>query len=533
MPITKINPGVYIDELPNAVRTITGVSTSITAFIGSAEQGPTDYPILIHNFEDFSRIFGGLWKKSNMSYAIYQYFQNGGKVAIIVRVHNSATETTFDIGAALEIRAAYPGQWSTNLEMVIEHEEEQDIHDIVETEKAIDPSGINTLFNLTVRRRINANQIEDLETFRNISNKQNSPSFVTRVLEGQSDLVRVKNISRPNEQPPESSPNAPFTLKDAGTDGQTLTSEQIIGKVEMVGTKVKKTGLQALDNVDIFNLLCIPPYDATNKTSTDVYNTALSYFEEKQWRAILIIDPPPEWNSADNPRDRAKGIDSQEFGSLRNKNAAIYFSRILALDLLDDNKPREFVPCGVVAGVIARIDSERGVWKAPAGINASIKGISNLTVRLTDREIGELNSLSINCMRIMPPLGIVIWGARTMRGADHLADQWKYLAVRRLALYIEESLYRGTQWIVFEPNDEPLWGKIRVSVGGFMQSLFRQGAFQGPTPIEAYLVKCDEETTTQDDINRGIVNIIVGFAPLKPAEFVVLKIQQLAGRERR
>ena len=418
------------------------------------------------------------------------------------------------------------------MEIVVEHEEEQNIPDIVEAEKAIDPSGINTLFNLTVRRRINANQIEDLETFRNISNKQNSPSFVTRVLDRQSDLVRVKNITRPNEQPPEGSPNAPFTLKNAGTDGQNLTSEQIIGKVEVVGTTIKKTGLQALDNADLFNLLCIPPYDITNKTSTDVYNTASSYFEEKQRRAILIIDPPPEWNSADDPRDWAKGIDGQEFGSLREKNATIYFPRILAPDPLDDNKPREFVPCGIVAGVIARIDSEHGVWKAPAGIEATIRGISNPTVGLTDHENGDLNSLGINCMRIMPPLGITIWGARTMRGADHLADQWKYLVVRRLALYIEESLYRGTKWVVFEPNDEPLWAQIRLSVGAFMQSLFRQGAFQGTTPKEAYLVKCDKETTTVDDINRGIVNIIIGFAPLKPAEFVVLRIQQIAGRER-
>lgn len=149
---------------------------------------------------------------------------------------------------------------------------------------------------------------------------------------------------------------------------------------------------------------------------------------------------------------------------------------------------------------------------------------------MTDDENGTLNPLGINCLRVMPAAGRVVWGARTMKGADRLANQWKYLPVRRTALYIEESLYRGTQWAVFEPNDEPLWSQIRLNVGAFMQDLFQKGAFQGSTPKEAYLVKCDKETTTQSDIDRGIVNIVVGFAPLKPAEFVIIKITQLAGQ---
>ncbi|NEP18598.1 MAG: phage tail sheath family protein, partial [Leptolyngbya sp. SIO4C1] len=133
-------------------------------------------------------------------------------------------------------------------------------------------------------------------------------------------------------------------------------------------------------------------------------------------------------------------------------------------------------------------------------------------------------------LRSFPVYGRVAWGARTLRGADQLGDEYKYLPVRRTALFLEESLYRGLQWVVFEPNDEPLWAQIRLNVGVFMNDLFRQGAFQGKSPREAYLVKCDGETTTQSDINRGIVNIIVAFAPLKPAEFVILKIQQLAGQ---
>jgi hypothetical protein len=178
---------------------------------------------------------------------------------------------------------------------------------------------------------------------------------------------------------------------------------------------------------------------------------------------------------------------------------------------------------------MARTDSQRGVWKAPAGLDATLNGAAELTVKLTDGENGQLNPLGVNCLRSFPAVGRVVWGARTLRGADILASEWKYVPVRRTALFIEESLYRGTQWVVFEPNDEPLWAQIRLNVGAFMQNLFRQGAFQGRTPREAYFVKCDKETTTQTDINLGIVNIVVGFAPLKPAEFVVIKIQQIAG----
>ena len=179
---------------------------------------------------------------------------------------------------------------------------------------------------------------------------------------------------------------------------------------------------------------------------------------------------------------------------------------------------------------MARTDTTRGVWKAPAGLDASINGIQGINVPLNDAENGMLNPLGINCLRVFPVNGRVIWGARTLRGADQLADEWKYIPVRRTALFIEESLYRGTQWVVFEPNDEPLWAQIRLNIGAFMHNLFRQGAFQGTTPRDAYFVKCDKETTMQNDINLGIVNIVVGFAPLKPAEFVIIKLQQMAGQ---
>jgi phage tail sheath protein FI len=246
---------------------------------------------------------------------------------------------------------------------------------------------------------------------------------------------------------------------------------------------------------------------------------------------MLIVDSPTSWNTdpqlTSQPRPRLTELG---LTGLEARNAALYFPHIKRRDIRRQGQVDTFVPCGMVAGVMARTDATRGVWKAPAGIDAALAGTSGLTRTLTDPENGTLNKLGINCLRTFQIIGSVVWGARTLRGADELADEYKYVPVRRLALYIEESLYRGSKWVVFEPNDEPLWAAIRLNVGTFMHDLFRQGAFQGRTPRDAYLVKCDKETTTQSDINRGIVNIVVGFAPLKPAEFVIIKIQQLAGQ---
>lgn len=214
---------------------------------------------------------------------------------------------------------------------------------------------------------------------------------------------------------------------------------------------------------------------------------------------------------------------------VRNMNAAIYFPRLLVSDALNEGRSRNVGASGTMAGVFARTDSTRGVWKAPAGTDAALRG-ANLAVKLTDLENGNLNPIGVNVLRNFPIFGNISWGGRTLDGADQKASEWKYIPVRRTALYIEESLYQGLKWAVFEPNDEPLWSQIRLNVGAFMHNMFRQGAFQGTSPKQAYFVKCDSETTTQNDINLGIVNIVVGFAPLKPAEFVVIKLQQIAGQ---
>jgi phage tail sheath protein FI len=242
---------------------------------------------------------------------------------------------------------------------------------------------------------------------------------------------------------------------------------------------------------------------------------------------MMIVDPPSAWGDKTEARD---GFTDPNSTIPRSRNAALFFPRLVQSNPLHDNQMEPFAPCGAVAGIFARTDTQRGVWKAPAGLDATLKGVPQLSVPLTDEENGELNPLGLNCLRAFPIAGRVVWGSRTLRGADQLADEYKYVPVRRLALYIEESLFRGLKWVVFEPNDEPLWAQIRLNVGAFMHNLFRQGAFQGSTPRDAYFVKCDKETTTQNDINLGIVNIVVGFAPLKPAEFVIIKLQQMAGQ---
>ncbi|MFZ0871215.1 MAG: phage tail sheath C-terminal domain-containing protein, partial [Rhodanobacter sp.] len=391
------------------------------------------------------------------------------------------------------------------------------------------------LFNLTVREMVSGTQ----ETFLNLTVKE-SPRRVDRVLTASSNFVRVAStLALPATTIPATSGDAPqnHTVWDQdgsstgvataaqAADSAALTDDELIYK----GDPDAKTGMYALTKVDLFNLLCIPPDIRAGDTSIAVYGDAMAFCAAQG--ALLIVDAPSLWTAAG-------GITSNNNAALTNlnltgvgaRNAALFFPRVIEADPARQGQLDTFVPCGIVAGIMARTDSQRGVWKAPAGLDASLNGVQGLSTVLTDADNGMLNPIGVNCLRNFPLSGPVVWGSRTLRGADLLADDYKYIPVRRLALYIEESLYRGTQWVVFEPNDNPLWAQIRLNVGAFMQNLFRQGAFQGKTPTDAYFVKCDSETTTQNDIDLGTVNIVVGFAPLKPAEFVVIQLQQMAGQ---
>ena len=276
--------------------------------------------------------------------------------------------------------------------------------------------------------------------------------------------------------------------------------------------------------VDLFNLLVLPrDADHTAADTSNIYSAASIFCQEQ--RAFLLMDPPDSWTDVQKATDPASGVNSLRVGLIKDHSAIFYPN----VTLRENGLKVHVGPSGAIAGLMARIDSNRGVWKAPAGTEADLRGIVGLQYRFSDNENGVLNPQGINTLRVFPN-GIVNWGARTMDGDDDFASEWKYIPVRRTALFIEESLYRGLKWVVFEPNDEALWAQIRLNVGAFMHNLFRQGAFQGTKKDDAYFVKCDKETTTQNDINMGIVNIWVGFAPLKPAEFVILRLQQMAGQ---
>lgn len=393
------DPGIYIEETSLASRVITSVSTSITAFLGRALTGPSgtdeDAPVAISSFADYEQIFGGLSAESPMSYAVRDFFLNGGKQAVIVR------------------------------------------------------------------------------------------------------LVE-QNASRP--------------INDSKLSAETYID----------------AGIAALDKVDLFNILCIPPdsFDPqalARDMDVSVY-LALAVYCVKR-RAMLILDSPTIWTEYAR-KDSFESIQPTYFGieGETQRNAAVYFPRVIEADPLQKNSPTVMPACGIVAGNYASNDARRGVWKAPAGMDAGISGIVGLELNLTDAQNNLLNSLGINCLRSFPITGPLVWGARTLRGADELQDDYKYVSIRRLGLFLEESIDRGTRWAAFEPNDESLWSVVRTSVSTFLADLQKQGAFY------SYFVRCDNTTMTQDDIERGILNIMVGFAPLEPAEFVVIQIGQRAGQ---
>jgi len=648
MPVRPTFPGVYIEEVPSGVRTIVGVATSVGAFIDYFARGPINRAVRIFSFADFEREFGGLDVFSEASYAIQQFFLNGGSEAFVVRVGHAfataqidllddAAAPTLHITAGRRIKGVFvedPGTWGNFVRLDVDYD-------------TTDP--VN-LFNLTISEVSPAGTQPSLrtETFRNLTMTAGTPNFAVDVINDGSRIVQASapGVNLPAQSGTISAPlvsanvqaattafnvllngvavsatptqlsRAPVASTDADEvfrDARALLQEairasnpndprvanavvQLIGRdpnsrfriltgrvgdpslpgsafdpniiisftdavgtpatnlglvagaaanaqqvsltggsngtlpadlpnaTDILGIRAAKTGLFALEDVDLFNILCIPrAADLGPAEMFNVYSTAEVYCLER--RAMVIVDIGTGVDSVTEMQDF---LDANP--NLRNRNAAIYFPRVRLADPLNQFRLRDVAPSGTMAGLYARTDNDRGVWKAPAGIDTTLRNVNELSYVLTDPENGALNPLGINCLRTFPIIGTVSWGARTLDGADVQASEWKYLPVRRFALFLEESLYRGTKFAVFEPNDEPLWAQIRLNVGAFMQTLFRQGAFQGQTPREAYFVKCDKETTTQNDINLGIVNILVGFAPLKPAEFVIIKISQIAGQ---
>jgi phage tail sheath protein FI len=665
MSVDYTYPGVYIQELPSAVHTITGVATSIAAFVGYTPRGIDNRAEVIFSFADFQRRFGGLAVNSELSYAVQQFYQNApGSQAYVVRVPMAGAvpaKATFD---DLTFYALSSGSWA-NGQLLIDV-------DVQNLSLTADPLA----FNLTITDLLG----QPTESFGNVTLNAASMNYVASVVndpDNGSQLVNVSVSGTPTDPPaltgivgeaitiadvntavgggtavasqdfglilstsaPAAAAPLPVTIKVFGSgtpipqsmsglaahlqqaissvlavqlpgasvqcsvtqvtaDGQAIRVNALLPQLpdavlsfaaaggddgdasaalgltaatanvahyalgtghsyaagltggetasaagtdgtglpqtaDLIGDPALFTGIYALQKVDLFNLLSIP--DATrampsNPTSLDagldppaIYSAAIALCDQR--RAFLLVDPPP------NVTTVAGAIDwKSSLLGITDANGAAFFPRLRLADQLNNYNLRTFAPSGVVAGVYATIDGTRGVWKAPAGIEATLSGVQSMTYQLSDPENGLLNPLGLNCFRTFPGYGSVLWGARTLAGADALTSQWKYVPVRRMALFLEESLYRSTKWVVFEPNDEPLWAAIRLNVNSFMQTYFNKQAFQGQTADQAYFVKCDSETTTQTDIDNGVVNILVGFAPLQPAEFVVIQIEQLTGQ---
>ncbi len=620
-------PGVYIEEVPSGVRPISGVATSVAAFVGYFSRGPLNEAVRIFSRGDFEREHGGLRADSEAAYAIEQFFLNGGSQAWVVRTA-SGTPTSAAVvlrndadAATLTVTASSPGVWGDNIRLDVDY-------------GTTDPS---TTFNLTVQELDSDGNVARSESFRNLTLTA-GPRNVADVVNEGSKLINVAidstterpaatgTISSQLTAPPASlvgdevltvtlggasvttdaiGTPAPSTLASlaqriqslirakAGTGtglqpfarnvtvtvaGSSATGAYLVVKagsntasdvLVLTGTLATDLGLAtatndnvqqyalggasvgfqqaatsgsdgalpdgaalttaltALDRVDLFNILSVPDTSRlADSEAASVMAEATAYCATR--RAFYVLDMPHADSVRDEMVEAVAWIDDN--ATLRHKNVALYYPRPMIADPLNGYRPRAVAASGTVAGFYARTDTARGVWKAPAGTDVTLAGVQKLEYKLNDAENGVLNPLAVNCLRNIPPYGNIAWGARTLVGADQLGSEWKYVPVRRMALYLEESLYRGLHWVVFEPNDEPLWGQIRLNTTAFMQTLFRKGAFQGTTPNEAYLVKCDRETTSQADIDLGIVNVVVGFAPLKPAEFVIVKLQQLAGQ---
>jgi len=534
MPVLTAYPGVYVEEIPSGVHNIAGVSTASTAFVDFFSQGPMGVPTQVNSFTEFQTVFGGLNSLSEASYGVMQYFLNGGQTAWIVRVAAGSPEPAVltvenaaaPAVAALTVTASSPGKWGNNLQIGIDYNTK--------------PSG---LFNLVVRQVDSISkptQVLDSEIYRNLSMTGTSPNYAIGVVNTASALVQLTDLGT-NTLPATTGSDviAPISNPTSSVYAAVNTAASPANDGLVPDATALENGVKALDRLDpyIFNILCLPA--AVNLTKAGapdaagiagVYANAAAFCDTK--RAMLLVDIPASINSPSSTASSGvvtwlNSLESNGFNP--DANSAIYFPRLQVPDPLNLGRPRNVAVSGTMAGIWASTDANRGVWKSPAGIDAGVAG-ATLAYVMNDADSGAINPLGINALRNFKTYGNVTWGARTMQGADQLASEWAYIAVRRTALYIEESLFEGLKWVVFEPNDTPLWSQIRLNVTSFMQNLFRQGAFQGASAASAYFVKCDSETTTQTDINSGVVNILVGFAPLKPAEFVVLQIQQMAGQ---
>jgi phage tail sheath protein FI len=538
-------PGIYIQELPLSTHTITPAPTSITAFVGYTHPWKTTAfgtAIQLFSFTDYETYFGGLYTSglvnSDVAQAVYAFFLNGGNNAYVVGLQPEAF-----VGAASQGKFGNESNQFQFQAQIITSAPSVGIQfyalepcDIVPMTATITnlrnstgatPAVYDT-FDLIITYGAR------IEVYRsvNITIPQGSSGSLDKLINNISTLVTVEPITGTSYGAPFSYiapalpvPPAPanFTLMTVATPPAVLPA----GYTGSFNPQDFITAFQvnsSLDNVPIFNLLLVPAV-----TDNTVLSAALSFAERK--RAFAIVDPPPQASAFLNPSTPALLPISTLIADIpTSQNGAIYFPYLKTTDPIS-LLPTSVAPSGYVAGVYATTDSTRGVWKAPAGIGTPLHGTTGpvATGVMNDMQQGVLNLDSINCMRTLSN-STVVYGARTLVAGNQAFAQSKYVPVRRMTLFIEQTLVSNLTWVVFEPNAEPLWIAIVMTIEAFLLSLFNQGALQGTTPSDAFQVKCDKTTTTPADQQNGVVNIVVGVALLKPAEFVFITIAQLAGQ---
>lgn len=541
MAITPTYPGIYIQELPSSAHTITAAPTSIAVFVGYThpfKTPPANYgvPVEIFGFNDYEAQFGGFFLSdavdSNVARAVNDFFLNGGAQAYVVSTNSTSLNYSASDGSNQTAGSNLGSVTAASVNMASDIQftalEPTDIPATATT-----PGTVMTIVISNVQQTNAAGDTADItisygnrsETYRKVLISVIDPNGMNNRINGISTLVTVAPSPGPNyaaSYPP-------------GTTQATLSTTPPPSTVGVFNgrdfTAVFATN-GSLDKLPIFNLMAAPGI-----VNNSVLSEAVAFCERKL--AFLIMDPPRK-DQADPGTfwigDFIQAGDGEGGGAgnvaPKSSNGALYFPYLSTTDPLSGAAIQN-PPSGYVAGIYSRTDVNRGVWKAPAGLETTLLDTTGVvtTGLMTESRQGTLNPIGVNCLRTFPT-GTVVFGARTLVGQDTNTAfaQWKYVPVRRMALFIEQTLYQNLKWVIFEPNDEPLWTSIRTSIDGFMLTQFSQGAFQGSTPSQAFQVICDSTTTTQADIDNGIVNIIVAFAPLKPAEFVIIKIAQLAGQ---
>ncbi|MBN1203765.1 MAG: phage tail sheath family protein [Myxococcaceae bacterium] len=514
---SRLHPGVYVEEVSGGARSIEAVGTSTAIFVGETERGPLE-PVKIRNFAEFERLYGGYLRAKGpgtesvtLAYAVDGFFQNGGTTAYILRAVESGLAVghrSYDDAGNITplLTATSPGVWARD-----------------QLRTLIGPASDNVSGHRRVAvlfKDLTTNSWRVAENWDRLSDDPADDNFVVSVLE------RSLYVRWAAGTPPSNLTAAPTdTALTSPTDAQLLELipglapqfTDAAGGDAAVGEARYAQLLRTLDGVTDASLLALP-----GKTGSFA-EAGVAYVESRSLRDLFYIADLPPQGGPDVNAALQSTLDALKLMT-RTDLGAVYWPWIQVADPVGAGQGSTAVvpPSGHVAGLYARTDARRGVWKAPAGVEAAVLGIQSLQHRLLDSHQDDMNPAGLNALRLLPAAGAVVWGSRTLRPSS----EWRYIPVRRTAIFLRKSLYEGLQWAIFEPNSETLWASLRVAAESFMEQLFRQGAFAGRTSREAYFVKCDAETTPPADQNAGIVNVWVGFAPLRPAEFVVIQLSQ-------